>query len=183
MGLREIEWEGADWMHLTQDRDQWRGPLWTFWFHKRTLFRMAEQLWRQFDSTYGWSGNGCAHQDRWNPTGTPAIQFRSRPMRFLDFPNHEKGAPRSKSPVPLSWSLQQTVCSTFSRSGCSVVNSASLAKGGTSKKRPSPHLHKVPTRLLHELFKRPSYLRCFVFCYRVPWGVYQDKILMQTASS
>jgi hypothetical protein len=43
--------------------------------------------------------------------------------------------------------LRQTVCSTFSRSGWSVVSSASLAKGGTSKKRPStPHLHKVPTR-------------------------------------
>jgi hypothetical protein len=32
------------------------------------------------------------------------------------------------------------------RSGWSVVRSASLAKGGTSKKRPSSHLHKVPTR-------------------------------------
>jgi hypothetical protein len=30
----------------------------------------------------------------------------------------------------------------FSRSGWSVVRSASLAKGGTLKKRPSPHLHK-----------------------------------------
>jgi hypothetical protein len=34
----------------------------------------------------------------------------------------------------------------FSRSGWSVVRSASLAKEGTSKKRPSPHLHKVSTR-------------------------------------
>jgi len=24
IGLREIEWEGVDWMHLAQDRDQWR---------------------------------------------------------------------------------------------------------------------------------------------------------------
>jgi hypothetical protein len=24
MELREIEWEGVDWMHLAQDRDQWR---------------------------------------------------------------------------------------------------------------------------------------------------------------
>jgi hypothetical protein len=24
MGLREIGWEGVDWMHLVQDRDQWR---------------------------------------------------------------------------------------------------------------------------------------------------------------
>jgi hypothetical protein len=56
------------------------------------------------------------------------IQFKSRPMRFLGFSNHE------------------TVSSTFSRSGWSVVRSASLAEGGTSKKRPSPHLYKVPTR-------------------------------------
>jgi hypothetical protein len=34
----------------------------------------------------------------------------------------------------------------FARSGWSVVRSASLAKGGISKKRPSPHLHKAPTR-------------------------------------
>jgi hypothetical protein len=24
MDLREIGWEGVDWMHLTQDRDQWQ---------------------------------------------------------------------------------------------------------------------------------------------------------------
>jgi len=24
MDLREIVWEGVDWMHLAQDRDQWR---------------------------------------------------------------------------------------------------------------------------------------------------------------
>jgi hypothetical protein len=35
---------------------------------------------------------------------------------------------------------------TFLRIRWSVVRSASLAKGGTSKKRPSPHLHKFPTR-------------------------------------
>jgi hypothetical protein len=42
--------------------------------------------------------------------------------------------------------LQQTVCRTFSRSGWSVVRSASLAKGGTSKKRSSSHLHKAPNQ-------------------------------------
>jgi hypothetical protein len=68
------------------------------------------------------------------------IQFRSRPMLFLGFSNHEKRAPRQEI---LKWS---TVCSTFTRSGWSVVRSASLAKGGTSKKRPSPHLHIIPTR-------------------------------------
>jgi hypothetical protein len=66
-------------------------------------------------------------------------QFRCLPMRFLDFSNHEKGPRQEISKWP-------TVCSTFSRSGWSVVRSASLVKGSTSKKRPSPHLHKVPTR-------------------------------------
>jgi hypothetical protein len=69
------------------------------------------------------------------------IQFRSCHMRFLGFSNHEKGAPKQETS---KWS---TVCSTFSISGWSVVRSASLAKGGTSKKGPSPHLHKVPTRI------------------------------------
>jgi hypothetical protein len=68
------------------------------------------------------------------------IQFRSRPMRFLGFSNHEKEA--SEQEIS-KWS---TVCSTFSRSGWSAVWSASLAKGGTAKMRPSTHLHKVPTR-------------------------------------
>jgi hypothetical protein len=68
------------------------------------------------------------------------IQFRSRHMRFLSFCIHEKGAPRQEI------SKWLTVCSTFPRSGWSVVRSASLAKGGTSKTRPSPHFHKVPTR-------------------------------------
>jgi hypothetical protein len=39
----------------------------------------------------------------------------------------------------------KTTVTPFSRSGWSVVTSASLAKGGTPK-RPSPHLHKVPTQ-------------------------------------
>jgi hypothetical protein len=68
-----------------------------------------------------------------------AIQFRSSPMRFLGFSNHENGATRQEI------SKSSTICSTFSRNGWSVVRGASLAKGGTSKKRPSPHLHKVPT--------------------------------------
>jgi hypothetical protein len=83
---------------------------------------------------------GLEKVDRWNPIRTSAIQSRSRPMRFLGFYNHEKGAPRQEI------SKRSTVCSTSSRSGWSVVRSRSLAKGGTSKKRPSPHLHKVPTR-------------------------------------
>jgi hypothetical protein len=77
---------------------------------------------------------------RWNPVRTSAIQSRSRTMWFLSFSNHEKGAPKQEI------SKWLTVCSTFSRSGRSVVRSASLAKGGTSKKRLSPLLHEVPTR-------------------------------------
>jgi hypothetical protein len=82
---------------------------------------------------------GLGKVDRWNPIRTSAIQSRSRPVRFLGFSNHEKGAPRQIS-------KQSTVCVTFSGSGWSVGRCASLAKGGTSKKRSSLHLHKVPTR-------------------------------------
>jgi hypothetical protein len=60
------------------------------------------------------------------------------PMRFLGFSNHEKGALRQEIS---KWSM---VCSTFLRSGWSVVRSALLAKRGNSKKRPS--LHKIPTQ-------------------------------------
>jgi hypothetical protein len=67
------------------------------------------------------------------------IQFRSCPMWFLGFSNHEKGAPRQEISKLLM------VCNTFLRSGWSIVRSASLAKGGTSRTKPSLHLHKVPT--------------------------------------
>jgi hypothetical protein len=83
---------------------------------------------------------GMGKVDRWNPIRTSAIRSKSHPMRFLGFSNNEKGASRQE--ISKWW----TVCSTFSRSEWSVVRSTSLAKGGTSKKRPSPHLHKVPTR-------------------------------------
>jgi hypothetical protein len=59
------------------------------------------------------------------------------PWDFWVFPTMKMdGAPRQ------IWK-RSTVCSTFSRSGWSVVRSAPLAKGGTPKKRPSPHLHEV----------------------------------------
>jgi hypothetical protein len=60
-------------------------------------------------------------------------------MQFLGFSNHEKRALRQEIS---KWS---TVCSTFSRSGWSILRSVALAKGGISKKKPSLHLHKVPT--------------------------------------
>jgi hypothetical protein len=36
---------------------------------------------------------GLVKVDRWNPIRTFAVQSKSRPMRFLDFSSHEKGAP------------------------------------------------------------------------------------------
>jgi hypothetical protein len=83
---------------------------------------------------------GLDKVDRWNTIRISAIQSRYRPMRFLGFSNHENRAPKQGIS---KWS---TVCGTFSRSRWSVVKSASFAKGGTSKKRPSPHLHEVLTR-------------------------------------
>jgi hypothetical protein len=74
---------------------------------------------------------GLEKMDRWTTIRTSAIQSRSRPMRFLGFSNLQKGAPRRQE-----ISKWLTVCSTFSRSGWSVVRSGSLAKGGTSKRRP-----------------------------------------------
>jgi hypothetical protein len=68
----------------------------------------------EFNSVFG-----LEKVDRWNPIRTSAIQSRSRLMRFLGFSNHEKGS---------------TGCSKFLRSGWSVVRSASLTKGGTSKR-------------------------------------------------
>jgi hypothetical protein len=67
-------------------------------------------------------------------------------MRFLGFSNHKRelgGQNRLFHNPPEA--LRQTVCITFWRSEWSVLRSASFAKGGTSKKRPLPHLHKVQT--------------------------------------
>jgi hypothetical protein len=67
------------------------------------------------------------------------IQFISCPIQFLGFSNPGKGAPKQEIS---KWS---TICIMFLRSGWSIIRSASLAKGGTSKKRLSLHLHKVLT--------------------------------------
>jgi hypothetical protein len=42
----------------------------------------------EFNSVFG-----LEKVDRWNPIRTSAIQSRSRPVGFLGFSNHEKGAP------------------------------------------------------------------------------------------
>jgi hypothetical protein len=41
MYLKEIEWEGVEWMHLVQDRNQWWAVVYTvqtFRFHKSREF-------------------------------------------------------------------------------------------------------------------------------------------------
>jgi hypothetical protein len=81
------------------------------------------------------------------------IQFRSRPVRFLGFSNHENGAPRQEI------SRRSTVCSTFSRSGWSVVSSSLarevLRKGDRYRTFTKFRLGVI--RWVHELCKRPSY--------------------------
>jgi hypothetical protein len=67
--------------------------------------------------------------------GAFIANFQSRdadvPLRLL---RHPKKGPFKTTVTPSSIS------------GWGVVRSASLAKGCTSKKRPSSHLHKFPTR-------------------------------------
>jgi hypothetical protein len=78
-----------------------------------------------------------------------------------------------------SWTLLITPF-TFSRNGWSVVTSASLAKEGTSEKRPSSHRHKVPTRsnnvsprtfqtalIIVYIFKGTSKFFCGIFCKNI----------------
>jgi hypothetical protein len=91
-------------------------------------------------------------------------------MLFLAIFNHEKGALRKEI---LKWS---TVCSTVLRNRWSVVRSALLAKGGTLKKRPSPHLHKVLSQsnkvstqnfqmaLVYSWMSSSSHLKIFCKC-------------------
>jgi hypothetical protein len=102
-------------------------------------FPWSEKLRNRMGARSGLYG-GCSN-------GVPQIHFfqaqhriQSHTMRFLGFSNRGKRAPRQEI------SKWLTIRSTFSISGWSVVRSVSLAKGGTSKKRPSPQLHKVPTR-------------------------------------
>jgi hypothetical protein len=102
------------------------------------LEKPRNRMGRDLDCTYDGCSNGVPPFHFFQVEHR--IQFISRPMLFLGFSNPEKGASRQEIS---KWS---TVCSTFSRSGWRVVRSASLSKGGTSKRRPSSHLYKVPTR-------------------------------------
>jgi hypothetical protein len=73
----------------------------------------------------------------WSTFSKANTEFNSylAPCNFWAFPTMKRDLRGKKF---LKW---LTVCSTFSRSEWSVVRSARLIKGGTSKKRPSLHLH------------------------------------------
>jgi hypothetical protein len=127
------------WYDLIQVKERLFGTHHTFLTLKSLFWTVAKnlELWKR-SGLYGGCSNGVPPIHVFQ--AEHRIRFKSRPMRFLGFYNHENGAPRQEIS---KWS---TVCITFSTSGWSVVRSASLTKGGTLKKRPSPHLHKVPTR-------------------------------------
>jgi hypothetical protein len=88
------------------------------------------KIWIEFCIQLGKSGSVKPHYNICHP-----VQIS--PHWFLGFSNHEKGAWRQDMS---KWSV---VCGMFSRSRWSIVRSASLAEGGTSKKRVSPLLHEV----------------------------------------
>jgi hypothetical protein len=83
---------------------------------------------------------GLEKVDRWNPIRTFAIQPKSRPMRFLGFSTMKREFLGKK------FRTDQRSAARFREVGGALLRSALFAKGGTSKKRPSPHLHKVLTR-------------------------------------
>jgi hypothetical protein len=104
------------------------------------------------------------------------IQFRFRPMQFLGFSNHEKGALRQES---LKWS---TVCSTFLRSGWITVRSALLAKRDISKQRPWPHhkfltwSNKVSPQTLQMVLTQWVGINYFLLWYHVMFETIFNKI-------
>jgi len=67
------------------------------------------------------------------------------------------------------------VCSTFSRRGLSVLRSSLLAKGGTSRKRLSSHLHYVLTQS-NKVSPRAlqTAVVLAIFCFRVPSIFFED---------
>jgi hypothetical protein len=99
---------------------------------------------------------------------------------------------RKKPPVPLSsWSLRQTVYSTFSRSGWSVVRNASVAKGDvlrkTDRHRTSTKFRLWVIRWIHELSRRLScvcvYIYIYIFIYRFSSSGNRNDTVIQDMNS
>jgi hypothetical protein len=130
---------GRQWHDLHPSNHRWSLSYGHF---KRTLFRIAEQL--------PYFLSGVLHNwilcSAWKKWIIKPYNYGDDAMRPWKGSSELEVLMRSKLLVPLSsWNLWQMVCSTFLRSGWSVVRSASLSNGGTLKKRPSLHLHKVLT--------------------------------------
>jgi hypothetical protein len=95
---------------------------------------MSERAQKSHGARSGFYG-GC-------PNGVSPISV----IAFLaTFQSRNADAPLRLLRHPKNGSLKTTITS-FSRSGWSVLRNASISKGGTSENRPSPHLHKAPTR-------------------------------------
>jgi hypothetical protein len=100
----------------------------------------------------------CSAWKKWiggTPLEHPPHSPYLAPLRFLCYSTHEMGPPRQEVSKCL------TVCSTFSRSGWSVVRSASLANEVLQKRdrnRTSTKSRLGVTGKVHELFKRLSCL-------------------------
>jgi hypothetical protein len=96
-------------------------------FHGRKRPKIAEAI----SGLYGGCSNG----------GLPISVSPS----IATFQTHNADAPLRLLRHPKKSSFKTTE-TPFSRNRWSVVKSASLPKGDTSKKRQSPHLHEIPTR-------------------------------------
>jgi hypothetical protein len=101
---------------------------------RRSLFMVikAQKLHGVRFGLYGGCSNGVPPMSVSSSIATFQSRNADTPLKLLR--HHKKGS-------------FKTIVTLFSRSGWSVVSSASLAKGGTSKNRPSPHLHEVSTRI------------------------------------
>jgi hypothetical protein len=94
---------------------------------------MVGKVQKSHGARFGLYG-GCSNGGSTISVSASIATFQSRnadaPLRLLRHP--KKG------------SFKKTIAP-FSRIGWTVVKRESLAKGGTSKKGPSPHLHQVTT--------------------------------------
>jgi hypothetical protein len=102
---------------------------------------MVGKAQKSHGARYGLYG-GCLVGFHLTIFSKPNTEFSSdiAPFNFWAFPTMKREFPGKK------FRSDQRFAARFRRSGWSVLRSTSLAKGGTSKKRPSQHLHKIPTR-------------------------------------
>jgi hypothetical protein len=114
---------------------RWR---WVVTFTPRPLYPQGKSPWYPSDGRLG------GPQSR---SGRGGEEKNFQPLQRLEPRIIHSVVQRSNYEGRLVSSWTHLITSfTFSRNGWSVVRNASLAKGGISKKRPSPHFHKLATR-------------------------------------